>query len=233
MTTQKTILVVDDDPDGRRVLMSGLAPEGFAVIEAGSREAAISHLRRSRADLVTLDIGPGQEDGLEVAREIRTIANVPILVITERAAPIDRVRGLEQGADDYVVKPFHIREIVLRVRALLKRYDNSGDDRRVVAHALSFDRAILDLRRRELRGLDGKVVDITETEFRLLELFLRHAGKVLSRDEINSFLRGRDWSPLDRTLDGHVARLRRKIEPLADEPHVIRSVRGVGYLFRR
>jgi len=228
---QKTILVIEDDPDVRWVLVSGLTLESFVVIEAADRGAAIKHLEQGRVDLITLDIGLGQDDGLELAREIRTIANVPILIISGRAGLIDRVRGLEHGADDYVTKPFHIREIVLRVRGLLNRYDDIREDLRSGPDAYSFDHATLDLRRRELRRLDGNVIDLTETEIKLLELFLRHPARVLSRDEINTFLRGRDWSPLDRSLDGHVARLRRKIEPLADEPRLIKSVRGVGYVF--
>lgn len=231
MVRQKTILVIEDDPDVRRVLISGLSEEGFAAIEAASREAAIECLQRRYVDLITLDIGLGEDDGLQLTREIRAVANVPILIITGRAAPIDRVRGLEHGADDYVTKPFHIREIVLRVRALLKRYSDSGEDQRAPADAYTFDDATLDLRRRELRRLDGTVIELTETEIKLLELFLRHPTRVLSRDEIHTFLRGRDWSPFDRSLDGHVARLRRKIEPLADEPRLIKSVRGVGYVF--
>ncbi len=229
---QKTILVVEDDRDIRKLLASGLAQEGFSVREAESRKAAIAQLRQARVDLITLDIGLGKDDGLELAREIRGIANVPILIVTGRADPIDRVRGLEHGADDYVTKPFHIREIVLRAQTLLRRYDDSGETQRVAADSYSFDDAILDLRRRELRKADdGRVIGLTETEIKLLELFLRHPARVLSRDEINTFLRGRDWSPLDRSLDGHVARLRRKIEPLADEPRLIKSVRGVGYVF--
>ncbi|WP_050631862.1 response regulator transcription factor [Bradyrhizobium viridifuturi] len=228
---QKTILVIEDDPDVRRVLASGLVAEGFTVTEAASREAAIKLLERCPVDLITLDIGLGSDDGLQLAREIRTTINVPILIITGRAEPIERVRGLEHGADDYVTKPFHIREVILRVRTLLGRYDDSRENQRAALDAYSFDHAILDLRRRVLRRLDGDVIELTETEIRLLELFLRHPSRVLSRDEINTFLRGRDWSPLDRTLDGHIARLRRKIEPLSDTPHLIKSVRGVGYVF--
>ncbi|WP_456710035.1 response regulator transcription factor [Bradyrhizobium sp. USDA 4452] len=228
---QKTVLVIDDDPEVRAVLTSGLAAEGFVVNKAESREAAIKQLEQSTVDLITLDIGLGQDDGLQLAREIRTMINVPILIITGRAEPIDRVRGLEHGADDYVTKPFHIREVILRVRTLLDRYDDTRENQRSVPDAYTFDHAILDLRRRALRRLNGEVIDLTETEIKLLELFLRHPSRVLSRDEINTYLRGRDWSPLDRSLDGHVARLRRKLEPLSDEPHLIKSVRGVGYVF--
>ena len=230
MVGRETILVMEDDPEVRSLLVSGLLSEGFAAIEAANRETAVAQLKQHPVDLITLDIGLGEDDGLQLAREIRATANVPIIVITGRADPIDRVRGLEHGADDYIAKPFHMHEIVRRIRALLRRYDDTGRKEHV-AHSYSFDHATLDLRRREVRRLDDrKVIDLTETEIKLLELFLRHPARVLSRDEINAFLRGRDWSPFDRSLDGHVARLRRKIE-LADEPRLIRSVRGVGYVF--
>jgi DNA-binding response OmpR family regulator len=229
---QKTILSIEDDADVRRELVSGLSLEGYVVVEAASREAAIGHLKRGHVDLITLDIGLGRDEGLQFAHEIRTIANVPILIITGRVAPIDRVRVLEHGADDYVTKPFHIREIVLRIRSLLERYDSSRDNNRVESDKYTFDHAMLDLRRRELRKLtDGKVIELTETEIKLLEFFLRHPTQVLSRDQINTYLRGRGWSPLDRSLDGHIARLRRKIEPQADGSSLIKSVRGVGYVF--
>ena len=145
-------------------MVSGLTLESFVVIGAADRGAAIKHLEQGHVDLITLDIGLGQDDGLELAREIRTIANVPILIISGRAGLIDRVRGLEHGADDYVTKPFHIREIVLRVRGLLNRYDDIREDLRSGPDAYSFDHATLDLRRRELRRLDGNVIDLTETE---------------------------------------------------------------------
>jgi two-component system OmpR family response regulator len=227
---QKTILVVEDDPDVRSLLVSGLTYEGHGVIEAASREAAIKQLER-RPDLITLDIGLGRDDGLELAHEIRTIINIPVLIVTGRSDPIDRVRGLERGADDYVTKPFHMREIVLRVRALLNRYDGPREELSPAPDTYRFDHSTLDVRRRELRRLDGTAIELTGLEIKLLELFLRHPARVLSRDEINTYLRGRDWSPLDRSLDGHIARLRRKIEPVADEPRLIKSVRGIGYVF--
>jgi DNA-binding response OmpR family regulator len=232
MQKRNTILVVEDDPEVRHVLRTGLETDGFDVIEAASREETFAQLSQAGIDLITLDLGLGQDDGLELARQIRTTANVPIIIVTGRGEPIDRVRGLENGADDYVAKPFHIREIVLRIRTLLARYDDSDERRTAAAESYSFDHATLDLRRRELRRhFGGETVELTATEMKLLEFFLRHPARVLSRDELTNHLRGQVWTPLDRTLDGHVARLRRKIEPLADEPRLIKSVRGVGYVF--
>jgi len=232
MQKWKTVLVVEDDVEVRRLLNTGLAIEGFAVLEAASREEAFAQLSNAKVDLITLDLMLGEDDGLELAREIRAARNVPIIIITGRGEPIDRVRGLEHGADDYVAKPFHIREIVLRVRTLLTRYDDADEQRIAAPESYSFNHATLDLRRRELRRHgDGEVIELTTTEMKLLECFLRHPARVLSRDELTYCLKGQEWSPLDRTLDGHVARLRRKIEPQADEPRLIKSVRGVGYVF--
>jgi len=231
MQQPNTILVDEDDPEERRILRTGLTVEGFAVTEAASRNEAFAQLSHAKVDLITLDLGLGEDDGLDLARQIRATANVPIIIITGRGEPIDRVRGLENGADDYVAKPFHIREIVLRIRTLLTRYDDSDERRIAAAESYTFNHATLDVRRRELRKFDGQTIELTATEMKLLECFLRHPARVLSRDELTSFLKGQEWSPLDRTLDGHIARLRRKIEPLADEPRLIKSVRGVGYVF--
>ena len=146
--------------------------------------------------------------------------------------PFDRVVGLEHGADDYISKPFHIREVVLRIHSVLRRYHleeiipkPSAEQRQ------AFGVGVLDPAKREVRKVDGTLLDLTESEFLLLEIFLRNPARVLSRDEIVQMLRGRDWSPLDRTIDGHVARLRRKIEPPGEAPTLIKSVRGVGYVF--
>lgn len=231
--TGKTVLVVEDERDVRESLRNGLQHEGFDVIEADSRCKALDMIRRTPVDLVTLDLCLGADDGLGLAREMRELRNVPIIIVTALGDPQDRVRGLENGADDYITKPFHFSEVVMRMTAVLRRYEleasaSAGAD---IPQLLDFDHCVFDTRRRSVRKLDGRPVDLTETELRLLELFIRHPGRVLSRDEISLTLRGQVWSPLDRTIDGHVARLRRKIDPGLDEPMLIRSVRGVGYVF--
>ncbi|KAB2910851.1 MAG: response regulator transcription factor [Hyphomicrobium sp.] len=229
------ILVVDDDPEVRAVLRQGLEADGFAVAEAGDKGTLLHCLQIHPIKLITLDLGLGSQDGLELAREIRSARNVPIIMITGRSAPIDRVTGLEHGADDYITKPFHIREVVLRVRSLLRRYEveeaAAGMPATAAGQRYAFGACILDVPKRQLRSSDGTPIDLTETEFQLLSMFLRHPARVLSRDDISRMLRGRDWSPIDRTLDGHIARLRRKIEPPGEEPTLIKSVRGVGYVF--
>jgi DNA-binding response OmpR family regulator len=238
MSCRTRILVVDDEPAVREVLREGLEGAGFSVLEAENQAEMFHALEDGLIDLITLDLGLGDTDGLELARQARVVHNIPIIMITGRSGPIDRVKGLERGADDYITKPFHLPEVVLRVRNVLRRYHRepirSGDEgdaavdqpRRYV-----FDSGVLDTRKREFRNTDGALVDLTETEFRLLEAFLRHPVKILTRDEIMLELRSREWLPLDRTMDGHVARLRRKIEPKGETPVLIKSVRGVGYVF--
>jgi len=231
------ILIVDDEPEVRAVLRNALEGDGFSVIEASNRDDAIRCVDSQSIDLVTLDLRLGQEDGLDLAREIRTRRNIPIVMITGRDAPLDRVTGLEHGADDYITKPFHIREVVLRLQNVLMRYAPSLKKSLAAAGSASgprqfaFDKCVLDLQRRELRLSDGTIVDLTDIEFRLLALLLENPARVLSRDEISHSLTGRDWSPLDRSIDGHIARLRRKLEAPAEELKMIKSVRGVGYVF--
>lgn len=222
-----SVLVVDDEPEVRETLRTGLESEGWQVSEAWDRSSLFDAIASNNIDIVTLDLKLGGTDGLELARELRNQRNIPVVMISGRSEPYDRVRGLENGADDYIVKPFLIREVVLRLKMTLERYDGHvGAPTKVL-----FDHSELDLKRKVARHLDGTPLDLTATELQLLELFVRHPGRVLSRDEISNALHGRDWSPYDRTIDGHVARLRRKIEPAGDEPMLIRSVRGVGYVF--
>jgi DNA-binding response OmpR family regulator len=231
------ILVVDDEPAVRTVLREGLEAEGFTVAEAGDKWGLFRSLETQPIKLITLDLGFSNCNGLELARQIRAKRNVPIVMVTGRSEPIDRVKGLEHGADDYISKPFHIREVVLRIHAVLRRYQLEAAEPKPISNPeppierYEFEAWILNVPKRELSGGDGVRVDLTETEFWLLTMFLRHPGRVLARDEISQELRGRGWTPLDRTIDGHVARLRRKIEPPSDAPMLIKSVRGVGYVF--
>ncbi|MFX0541466.1 response regulator transcription factor [Roseovarius sp. S4756] len=222
-----SVLVVEDDPEVRKTLRLGLMSQGWQVFEAWDRASMLGSINDHDITLITLDLNLGEEDGLKLARELRAQRNIPVVMISGRSEPYDRVRGLECGADDYILKPFHIREVILRLEKTLERY-------RSVVEAPSkvlFNHSELDLTRKTARHLDGTPLDLTAMELQLLELFVRHPGRVLSRDEISNALYGRDWSPCDRSIDGHVARLRRKIETPDDEVLLIRSVRGVGYVF--
>ena len=230
---QATILIVDDMADVRALLHEALLAEGHYVLEASDKDSLFACLENTRVQLITLDLKLGDHDGLQLAIEIRSRFNIPIIMITGLDNPIDRIRGLENGADDYITKPFHLREVVLRVRRVLNRYIDTipEHDSATVELRFAFDHCCLDTLRRELRTSTGEIINLTGLEIQLLELFLKHPGRVLSRDEICQSLKGQEWSPLDRTIDGHVARLRRKIEPQGDEPTMIKSVRNVGYVF--
>lgn len=238
VTEKAHILVVDDESEMRGFLRDGLEAEGYAVTEAGTGDEAMTALERGGVDLITLDLCLGSEDALPLARRIRAVRNIPIIMVTGKAAPFDRVSGLESGADDYIIKPFLTRELVMRIAAVLRRYDleaqvrTGGAAPRITGpERLVFEQTVLDMKARAARRMDGTPIDLTETEFKILELLVRNPERVLSRDEIWHELKGREWMPLDRTIDGHVARLRRKIEPPGEAPTMIRSVRGVGYVF--
>jgi two-component system, OmpR family, response regulator len=231
-THQTRILVVDDEARLCGFLREAFEAEGFVVSEARDKAGLFRSLETESVNLITLDLTLGPDDGLELSRQVRALRNIPIVMITGRGAPFDRVVGLEHGADDYISKPFHIREVVLRIRSVLRRYHPQEIIPKQGAEQwYAFVVGVLDPAKREIRKVDGTLLDLTESEFLLLEIFLTNPARVLSRDEILQMLRGRDWSPLDRTIDGHVARLRRKIEPRGDAPTLIKSVRGVGYVF--
>jgi two-component system OmpR family response regulator len=230
------ILVVDDEAEVRALLRAGLEPEGFAVSEATDGAGLAAHLDSEPIDLVTLDVRLSGEDGFTLAREIRAKHNVPIVMISGKGEMIDRVVGLELGADDYIAKPFHMREVLARVRAVLRRYAGPVPEPGRAAHAAQrcerymFDGWTLDLARRELRTPEGTLCELTTAEFNLLSVLVERPGRVLSRDELMDLLKGHDWTPLDRSIDGLVARLRKKIER-GECPQLIKTVRGVGYVF--
>ncbi len=181
---------------------------------AGEAEA---HLKATPVDLVTLDLKLGGEDGLEVARDLRAKRNTPIVMITGKGDPIDRIVGLELGADDYIAKPFLMREVVARIRAVLAAIRKAAAPR-ISAPAqdrarLSFDGWTIDLDRRELLAPDGKACELTTGEFNLLSVLVKRPGRVLSRDELMDLLKGHDWTPMDRSIDALVARLRKRSSP--------------------
>ncbi len=237
------ILVVDDDAAVRELLRECFSMEGYDVVEAENGQGLRTTLAGTQISLVTLDLNLGGEDGLALAREIRAVKNVPIVMITGKGDTIDRVVGLELGADDYIVKPFHIREVLARVRAVLRRYGAADDARDAspriggsipAAHddeRLAFDGWQLNVPRRELRSDNGEVRELTTAEFDLLHMFARRPGRVLSRDNIMDLLKGHEWSPMDRSIDSLVARLRKKIERDCDAPQLVKTVRGIGYVF--
>ena len=225
------ILVVDDDPKVRLLLRRCFEGEGFRVSEAANGADAERIVGGDPPDLVTLDLALPDIDGLSVARDIRSRSDVPIIMVTGKGETIDRVVGLEIGADDYVAKPFHLREVLARVRAVLRRAEGRREEPVVEQDRLGFDGWVLDLRRRELTRPGGDPCLLTTAEFGLLEVFVTHPNRVLSRDQIMDLMKGQSWSPLDRSIDNLVAKLRRKLESEADSSELVKTVRGLGYLF--
>lgn len=229
------ILVVDDDAEIRFLMRKALEREGFVVTEADSAETARAALAKGGASLVTLDLMLGADDGLGLAREIHAKSEVPIIMVSGKSDPIDRIVGLELGADDYITKPFVMREVVARVRAVLRRHEparreNAGSRGH---ERFTFGTWTLDTTSRELRRAEtaGTVRELTTGEFNLLEMFVRRPQRVLTRDEIMDLLKGHEWSPVDRSIDALVGRLRKKIEADLETPQYIKTVRGVGYVF--
>ena len=226
------ILVVDDEAEVRTLLREYFQMEGYLVSEAKDGGEMRRHFDTHPVTLVTLDINLQGEDGFELARELRAKRNVPIVMISGKQDPIDRVVGLELGADDYITKPFHLREVLARVRAVLRRYQQ--DKQASIApteQRYQFAGYALCPQRRDLTNAAGATIELTTAEFNMLEMFVTRPTRVLSRDNIMDILKGHDWSPLDRSIDTLIARLRKKIEPDPDHPRLIKTVRSVGYVF--
>ncbi len=224
------ILIVDDDVKVRTLLRRCFEGEGFTVSEAKDGAELHACLGRDPVSLITLDLNLGKENGLDLAREIRKERNVPIIMLTGKGDAIDRVVGLELGADDYLAKPFELRELLARVRAVLRR-TVAAEAASTVGQIYAFEGWVFDVKRRRLSRERGEQQELTTSEFNLLEAFVKRPHRVLSRDDIMDILKGHDWSPLDRSIDNLIARLRKKIEQDPEHPQVIKTVRGVGYTF--
>ena len=232
MDSSAHILVVDDHREIRDLLARYLARHQFRVSVAESAARARKVLEASAIDLVVLDIMMPGEDGLALCRHLRATGELPVIMLTAMAEDTDRVIGLEMGADDYVVKPFNPRELVARVKAVLRRANSLPRRRRpgFDAEALRFDRWVLNVAQRELVGEDGVAIPLSTTEFLLLSALLNHPRMVLSRDQLLDLTRGRSASPFDRSIDNQVSRLRKKVEADPKEPVLIKTVWGGGYM---
>ena len=223
------VVLVEDDEDIRRLVRDLLVREGFSVGVADSAAALDQVLARKRPDLVILDLMLPGEDGLSICRRLRSHGGVPILMLTAKSDPVDRVVGLEMGADDYVTKPFDPRELLARVRALLRRSRSHGEPE--PSRRFAFDGLVIDLDARRLQTEAGKPVALTSAEFDLLACFVVRPRRVLSRDQLLDWTRGRDADPFDRTIDMTISRLRKKVETAAPGLNLITTVRNNGYLF--
>ncbi len=232
MESQPHILVVDDHRDIREPLAKFLAKHGFRVSQAESALAARRALQASSIDLVVLDIMMPGEDGLSLCRSIREGGTLPVILLTAVAEEMDRIIGLEMGADDYVTKPFNPRELVARIKSVLRRTHTMPPDQgRFEANELTFDRWSLNTARRELLSPEGVAVPLSTGEFGLLSAFLKYPGRTLSRDQLLDLTKGRDARLFDRAVDNQVSRLRQKIERDPKEPEIIKTVWGGGYIF--
>ncbi|MBI1219908.1 MAG: response regulator [Rhodobacteraceae bacterium] len=223
------LLIVEDDPDIRRLVTGMLRREGFTVDEAEDGAGLDAALLRQRPDLLILDLMLPGEDGLSICRRLRASETLPILMLTAKSDEIDRVLGLEMGADDYLVKPFSPRELLARVRALLRRA-NMGPPA-PANRCLLFDRFVIDLDARQLATEPDEPITLTSAEFDLLACLVQRPRRVLTRDQILDFTRGRQADPFDRTVDMLISRLRRKLEAASPGSNLISTVRNGGYLF--
>jgi two-component system phosphate regulon response regulator OmpR len=238
--TAPSLLVVDDEPELRGLLGEYFGRHGFAVHAAADAQDARSQLAQARPDLAILDINMPGETGLSLARWLREAhPGVAIVMLTAAGEAIDRIVGLELGADDYVGKPFELRELLARVRAVLRRAQAAPAGPAATAQAegggaarrVAFGERQLDLAQRKLFAADGVEIEITAAEYDLLALFARHPNRPLNRDQIMEQAHNRGWDVFDRSIDLRVMRLRRKIERNPDKPEVIKTVRNVGYVF--
>lgn len=238
MASQIHVLVVDDDARIRSMLRRYLQDEGFQVSEAENGTAMRVALESKPADLVLLDLVLPGEDGFTLAHYIRQRSSTPIIMLTGKGDVIDKVAGLEAGADDYIPKPFHLREVLARIRTVLRRaqiapshIEASKQSGSPTGKTLKFDGWELDVTKRELSRPDGTAVSLTTGEFELLRTFAQNPNRVLNRDMLMDLIKGREWSAYDRSIDAQVVRLRKKIELDPSKPKLIKTVRGAGYLF--
>jgi two-component system alkaline phosphatase synthesis response regulator PhoP len=220
----RTILVVEDEPRIASLVRDYLEHAGFAVLTAGDGAGGLALARARRPDAIVLDLGLPKVDGLDVIRILRTDSAVPIVVLTARGDETDRIIGLELGADDYVVKPFSPKELVARVRAVLRRTEaRPTSSERLAVGDLEVDVA----RRRVVAG--GRAVDLTPTEFELLATLAREPGRVWTRSQLLDAVHGFSLETYERAIDGHIRNLRRKLEPDGEGARYVRTVHGVGY----
>ena len=221
-----TVLVVDDDAELRELLQQYLEQKGYAVLCAEDGAAMDAALATREVDLVVLDVMLPGEDGLSIATRLKQAGGLPIIILSAQGEDIDRIVGLEVGADDYMAKPFNPRELLARIRAVLRR----GTPRGTEAHIVSFGPFRLDLNAHRLTQ-NGDTVPLTAGEFDLLSTLAHHPNKVLDRDRILDILTGTERTPFDRSIDVRVTRLRSKIEPDPSSPIYIRTIWGKGYMF--
>jgi two-component system OmpR family response regulator len=225
------VLIVDDDRELLRLLARFLERHGLRISTARDGREMRQALADWRIELIVLDLMLPGENGLTLCRQLRATSSMPIIMLTAMGEETERIIGLEMGADDYLPKPCSPRELLARIRSVLRRTRSTATSQSQRARILVFEGWQLDLARRRLKSPDGFIVDLSPTEFELLAAFAEHPQQVLSRDQLLDLAHGRGAAPFDRTIDIQVSRLRRKIEPDPKSPELITTVRGGGYLF--
>ena len=231
MAAQDHILIVDDDAETRGLLQEYLQKQGYRVSTAADGKALRAALVTARPDLLVLDVMLPGEDGLELCRDLRSRSNLPVIMLTARGEETDRIVGLEMGADDYLAKPFNPRELLARIKSVLRRARSLPENLEPEAvRSFRFAGWALDAATRNLTAPDGVVVPLSGTEFKLLRVFLTHPDRVLTREQLIDFMISRDAGPFDRAIDVQVSRLRQRLREDAREPRIIKTVRGEGYV---
>ncbi|MBI1835503.1 MAG: response regulator [Burkholderiales bacterium] len=230
MDQTNTLLIVDDDRDIRSLLADYLETHGYTALTAADGNAMWSMLDQHKIDLLVLDLNMPGEDGLTLCRNLRAKSSLPVIMLTARAEPLDRILGLEMGADDYLPKPFEPRELLARIRSVLRRTHNAGHGNDQQAQRIRFGEWVLDLVGRHLISPDQRVIALSGSEFKLLSIFLNQANTVLNRDQLLNITQGRDADPFDRSIYIQISRLRQKLGEDARSPQIIKTVRNGGYV---
>ncbi len=228
----KRILVIDDEPVILESVGYNLKQEGYEVIAANNGETGLQLAKTEPVDLIVLDLMLPGINGMEICRTIRQNSEVPIIMLTAKEGEIDKVLGLELGADDYITKPFSMRELIARIRTVLKRANHSNGGRNAPSKVIEIDDLRIDLPGHEV-SVKGQAVNLSSKEFELLKIFINHPGQVLSREQLLTLIWGNDFYGDDRTVDVHIRWLREKLEDNPSEPKYIITVRGAGYKFAR
>ena len=233
MTTKATIMICDDERDVREMLEEYLSKRGYNIVPVANSEELQASLAERQVDLILLDINMPGQDGLTTLRSLRIDNQVPVVMLTAASEVIDKIVGLEMGADDYLSKPVDLRELEARIKAVLRRASEPAAKVApdMDASTAEFGAFTLDLTAAKLLDDGGEEVPLTAMEFNLLSLFARNRGRVLNRDQILEQAHDRSWDPFDRSIDIRISRLRRKIEPNPQKPQIIKTVRGIGYIY--
>ena len=230
MAIRKHVLIIDDDRDARAALAGQLERQGYRVTTAGSGGGMQRALERARIDLVLLDVPINEEDGMRLCRALRAASDVPFIILARRADEVDRILGLEMGADDYLAKPVNSRELLARMRNILRRASAAAAVPAIRSRLFRFGGWQLDIVARELLDPRGELAALRNSEYRVLSALLAHGNRVVSRDKLIELARGRDAGPFDRSIDVRISRLRQVLGDDARVPRIIKTVHGEGYV---